>query len=74
MIRLKFYALMILSVLTTIIGIYGYGRKAGERAAELDQQRQINDVRGISNDVENNTNAQSNDVIRTRLRDRWTRK
>ena len=74
MIRLKFYALMILSVLAAVFGAYGYGRKAGQRAVEMDQQRKINQARKISNEVKNDVNAKPIDDVRAGLRDRWTRK
>lgn len=74
MIKLKMYALMIVSVLATVAGIYAYGRKAGERAVEMEQQRKVNQVRNTSSEVINDVNSQSIDNVRTRLRDRWTRK
>jgi hypothetical protein len=74
MIRLKFYALMIASVIAAIVGAYAYGRKAGERAVEMDQQRKINQVRKVSHEVQNDVNSQSIDNVRAGLRERWTRK
>lgn len=74
MIRLKMYALMVVSVLAAVIGVYGYGRKAGERAAEMNDQRKVNKVRQASNEVIRDVNTQSNRDIRAGLRNRWTRK
>lgn len=74
MFKLKMYTLIILSVLAAVIGIYGYGRKAGERAVEMNEQRKINKVRQASNEVIRDVNTQSNRDIRAGLRDRWTRK
>ena len=74
MIKLKMYALIILSVLAAVIGVYGYGRKAGERVAEMDQQRKVNKVRQASNEVIRDVNTQSDRDIRAGMRDRWTRK
>lgn len=74
MLKLKMYALIVLSVLAAVIGIYGYGRKAGERAVEMNEQRKINKVRQASNEVIRDVNTQSNRDIRAGLRDRWTRK
>lgn len=74
MIKLKMYALIVLSVLAAIVGIYGYGRKAGERAVEMNEQRKVNKVRQASNEVIRDVNTQSNSDIRAGLHDRWTRK
>lgn len=74
MIRLKLYALMIVSVLAAVVGAYGYGRKAGERAVEMDQQRKINQVRKVSNEVQNDVNSKPISDVRAGLRERWTRK
>ena len=74
MIRLKFYALMIVSVLAAVVGAYGYGRKASERAVEMDQQRKINKIRKMSHEVQNDVNSQPISDVRAGLRERWTRK
>ena len=71
--RLKFYALAILSVLAALVGAYGSGRKAGERAVEMDQQRRIDKVRKVSRNVENDINSKPVSAIRDGLR-KWTRK
>lgn len=68
------YALIILSVLAAVIGVYGYGRKAGERAVEMNEQRKVNKVRQANNEVIRDVNTQSNNDIRAGLRNRWTRK
>tara|TARA_R110000850_G_scaffold91270_15_gene193866 strand:- start:1613 stop:1813 length:201 start_codon:yes stop_codon:yes gene_type:complete len=63
-----------LSVIAAIIGVYSYGRKAGERAVEIDQQRKIDKVRKLSHEVKNDVNYKSITDVRAGLRERWTRK
>ena len=73
MIRLKFYALALLSVLAALLGVYRYGQKMGERAVEVKQQRKINQVRKVSQDVKTDHTAMPINNVRDGLRKHWTR-
>lgn len=73
MLKIKFYGLVLLSVIGALLGFYNHARKTGERAEQQRQRDIIKKVKKESNYVEEIINRQSDVTVRNRMRDKWTR-
>lgn len=69
---LKFYCMTVLAVLAALLGAYGYGRQAGQRAVEIKQQREVEKLRRTADNVKKRINTLPDSDVRAGLRD-WTR-
>tara|TARA_R110000851_G_C13077180_1_gene565447 strand:- start:2286 stop:2507 length:222 start_codon:yes stop_codon:yes gene_type:complete len=71
-VRIKFYLLALVSVVASLAGMYHHGRKAGERAIEVDHQHKVDQSNKVAKSVEENIDRKSDSDVRAGLR-RWTR-
>ena len=72
--KIKFYLFAILSVLTSVLGLYRAGVKAGERAHTVKQQEVIKQSNKVARNVEEHINSESDVNVLTGLRNKWTRR
>jgi len=71
--NLKIIGLVVLAVVLTLFGVYRKGESAGEKAEQLKQKRNTEKVKKVSDETERRVNAESDQFIRGRMRDKWTR-
>ena len=70
---MKLYFITALSVLAVILGAYQYGRRTAEQAEKLKQQREtIKQLKEVRN-VQERINTMSDNNVRDRLYDDWSR-
>jgi Flp pilus assembly protein TadB len=70
---IKLYFFTALSVLAALLGAYQYGRRAGEHVEQLKQEQRTNKALKAVNNVKTKVNAMSDDDVRRRLRNKWSR-
>jgi uncharacterized protein YlxW (UPF0749 family) len=71
--KIKIVLLTVLAVLVAALGMYNTGRKAGEKAEQLKQQKRVDDTRKVINDVEDRVNKLPGDDFSKRLYDKYRR-
>jgi len=73
MLKLKLYLLTALSVLAALLGAFQYGRRTAEQAEQLKQEQRTNNALKKVNNVKTKVNTMSDDDVRRRLRNKWSR-
>ena len=71
--NLKIVGFIVLAVVLTVFGVYRKGETAGEKAEQLKQKRNVEKVRKVSDEVEFRIATESDQYIRDRMRNKWTR-
>tara|TARA_R100001244_G_scaffold71603_1_gene57853 strand:+ start:219 stop:443 length:225 start_codon:yes stop_codon:yes gene_type:complete len=74
MTRLYILGLTLLAIVSSMLGIYSVGRKAGKKAVELKQQTHTIQAMRRANVVNQKINGTDTSTARKRLFSGWTRK